>query len=110
MASANRINANMVPFQYVEFYDVPRTLALRYKGKLLLLQSAFDHIQDEYPADYTVYLLPESVEGQLASGSWKFLSGETHLEALGQIPIKNVRFDPSSRKEIDASILDQFIF
>lgn len=31
----------MVPFRYVEFYDVPRLIALRYKGKILLLKSLF---------------------------------------------------------------------
>ena len=98
----------MVSFQYVEFYDVPRTLAVKHKGKLLLLQSAFDQARDEYPSDYTVYLLPESVTAQLASGSWKFIE-EVPLEALGQIPVGSVRFDPSNRKELDASILDEFV-
>jgi hypothetical protein len=98
----------MVSFQYVEFYDVPRTIALRYRGKLLLLQSAFDQARDEYPTTYTVYLLPESVATQLASGSWGFLE-ELALEALGQVPVKSVRFDSSNRKELDPSILDQFV-
>jgi hypothetical protein len=98
----------MVSFQYVEFYDVPRTIALRYRGRLLLLQSAFDQVQDEYPSHYTVYPLPESVTTQLASGSWKFLE-ELSLEAIGQIPVKSVRFDSSNRKELDPSILDQFV-
>ncbi len=98
----------MVSFQYVEFHDVPRTLALRYRGKLLLLQSAFDQARDQYPSDYNVYLLPESAKTQLASGSWKFLE-DLRLEALGQIPIKSVRFDSSNRKELDPSILDPLL-
>ncbi len=47
----------MVPFRYVDYYDVPRTIALRYKGKLFLLQSAFDDKLDEYPDNYSVYEL-----------------------------------------------------
>jgi hypothetical protein len=55
-------SSNLVPFRYVEFYDVPRAIALRYKGKLLLLDSPFDDKLDEYPDSYSVYELPESVE------------------------------------------------
>jgi hypothetical protein len=98
----------MIPFQYVEFYDVPRALALRYKGKLVLLQSAFDEAQDGYPDHYTIYLLPDRVEEQLRKGSWSFLA-ELALQSLGQIPIANVQFDATKRKCLDASILDEFI-
>jgi len=48
----------MVPFRYVEFYDVLRLIALSYKGKLLLLQSAFSDTLDEYPNVYSVYDYP----------------------------------------------------
>jgi len=98
----------MTSFQYIEFYDVPRTIALRHKGKLFLLQSAFDEKRDDYPSKYTVYRLPESVAEQLASGSWRFLE-EVPVEPVGQIPIENVRFDSTKRKELDGSILDEFI-
>ena len=59
----------MVPFKYVDFYDVPRTIVLRYKGKFLLLQSAFEDQIDDYAESYSVYELPESVESSLARGS-----------------------------------------
>lgn len=98
----------MVSFQYVEFFDVPRTLTFRYKGKLLLLQSAFDQERDEYPDHYTVYLLPESAAVELASGSWKFLE-KAPLETLGKIQVKDVQFDSSKRKKLDASILDKLL-
>ena len=51
---------------------------------------------------------PESVAEQLASGSWRFLE-EVPVEPVGQIPIENVRFDSTKRKELDGSILDEFI-
>lgn len=38
----------MTPFRYVEFYDVPRCIALNYRDKLFLLQSAFDESVDVY--------------------------------------------------------------
>jgi len=96
----------MVPFRYIEFYDVPRAIVLRHKGKLLLLDSAFDHKLDDYPDCYSVYELPESVEALQAKGSWLFLEN-TKLSCLGQIPVKAVRFDSTKRKTLDPSVLDR---
>jgi hypothetical protein len=96
----------MVPFRYVEFYDVPRAIVLRYKEKLLLLDSPFDDKLDAYPDNYSVYELPESVELSLAKGSWLFLEN-TRLACLGQIPVKTVRFDSTKRKALDPSVLDK---
>jgi hypothetical protein len=95
----------MIPFQYVDFYDYPRAIAAKYRGKLLLLQSAFDDELDDYPNFYTVYLLPESAETQLKAGSCKFLK-EVPLHPVAQIPIGSVCFDPTRRKKFDACILD----
>jgi hypothetical protein len=39
----------MTSFRYVEFYDYPRYIVLNYRGKLVLLQSAFDEERDDYP-------------------------------------------------------------
>jgi hypothetical protein len=97
---------DMVPFSYVEFYDVPRTMAFRYRGKLLLLQSAFDEKADEYPARYSVYVLPDSVEASLSKSSWEFL-GSAELACVGQIAVEAVQFDPTKRKALDPSVLDQ---
>lgn len=100
--------SEMTPFQYVEFYDVPRSIALRYRKKLILLQSAFDEDLDEYPDSYSVYLLPESVEDSLREGSWEFLRN-TPMTCVGHIKIDHVAFDPSKRKELDASLLDDLV-
>jgi hypothetical protein len=95
----------MVPFRYIEFYDVPRTIALHYRGKLLLLQSAFDEELDEYPDRYSVYLLPEEAEASLQESSWSFME-RLKLTCIGQVPVKDVRFDPTKRHALDASVLD----
>jgi hypothetical protein len=97
----------MTPFQYVEFYDVPRFIVLRYRGKLFLLQSAFDDDLDEYPDSYSVYVLPEWAKDSVRKGSWEFLSN-TQMTCIGHIQVKDVVFDPTKRKELDASILDSF--
>jgi hypothetical protein len=98
----------MTAFKYVEFYDVPRLIAVRHRGKLLLLQSAFNHELDDYPTSYAVYLLPESVIDSLENGSWEFLASAA-MTFLGQIPIDRVLFDPSKRKELDGSVLDDLV-
>ena len=95
----------MMPFQYVEFYDVPRCITLRYREKLLLLQSAFDENLDDYPTSYSVYVLPESVQDALQKSSWKFLD-DTPMTCIGRVQVAQVAFDPSKRKELDASLLD----
>jgi len=92
-------------FSYVEFYDVPRTIALTHRGKFYLLQSTFDDTRNDYPAEYTVYLLPDFTKAQIDKGDWSFL-GKIHLEPIGSIPIQSVSFDSTKRRELDASILD----
>jgi hypothetical protein len=97
--------AEMTGFRYVEFYDVPRCIALRYRGKLLLLQSAFDEERDDYPNSYSVYVLPESAERSVSEGTWNFLE-YAPMTAIGTIPVDSVKFDPSKRNSLDPSCLD----
>jgi hypothetical protein len=98
---------SMTPFQYIEFHDVPRLIALKHRGTWFLLQSAFDNELDDYSKNYSVFALPDAVETYLANRSWKFLE-ELPARPLGEIPVNSLRFDPTLRKELDASILDQF--
>jgi hypothetical protein len=72
------------------------------------MQSAFDENLDDYPSNYSIYLLPESIEHFLRKGSWDFLEN-TPMTYIGQIRIDHVTFDPSKRKELDASILDTLV-
>jgi hypothetical protein len=98
----------MTPFQYLEFYDVPRCIALRYGERLFLLQSAFDDDLDDYESSYSIYELSESTEDSLKKGRWDFV-GKTPTTCIGQVPVGEVVFDSSKRKELDASFLDGFI-
>lgn len=98
---------DMVPFRFGSYYDVPRTIVVRYRELLVLLRSDFDDILDEYPDIYSVYVLPDSVEESLKRSSWEFLGSITNC--IGCIPVKSVTFDPSKSKMIDPSILDELI-
>lgn len=95
----------MVPFRFVDFHDVPRTIAVRHRGKLFLLQSAFDEKLDDYPDIYSVYILPESVEESLARSSWEFLE-TTALNCIGKVRVQSVTFDVSKSRALDPSFLD----
>ena len=100
--------AVMVPFRYGGFWDVPRSIVLRYRRKLLLLDSPFDDSLDEYPDIYTVYELSDAVVPSLAVGPWSFL-GDTGLRILGTVEIKNVKFDPTKRARLDAMVLNPLL-
>jgi hypothetical protein len=95
----------MIPFRYVEFYDVPRCIVVCYRGTSLLLLSAFDNNIDEYPDTYVVYVLPKEAEETFRKGSWKFIE-ETPMHPVGEIRVDSVKFDESKRKEFDSSCLD----
>jgi hypothetical protein len=100
----------MVPFRYVEFYDVPRVIAFWYKSKFFLLQSTFDEELDDYPENYSVHILPASVEPLVSASHWEFLEDEDlDLDYVGEIPVKDIRFDETKRKELDASVLDRLL-
>jgi len=100
--------AEMTPFIYGGFCDVPRCISLRYRGRRFLLQSAFDEGLDEYPSEYSIYIVPESADDSRPVCSPEFL-GNTRMACIGSIPIDQVTFDMSKRKELDATILDSFI-
>jgi len=83
---------NKVPFKYVDFWDVPRLILVRYRGKPFLLDSDFDEALDEYPDN----------------GSWKFLENVS-LTPVGSLPVCDVHFDRTKRRKLDATILDRFV-
>jgi len=97
--------AEIIPFRYGGFWDVPRYMLLRYRQKALLLQSPFDDRMDEYPNVYFVYQMPDAIAESVLGGDWALLEGaELHL--IGEIPISTVTFDPTKRRTLDSSCLD----
>ncbi len=95
----------MIPFKYVEFYDVPRYIALHYRGRLLLLKSAFDEAIDEYPENYSVYVLPESAEDAFEKSSWNSLDSNEG-QFISQIRVNSVEFDATKRQRLNPSCLN----
>jgi hypothetical protein len=93
------------PIRYREFWDVPRIFLVCYQGKWFLIDCPFDETSEDFPDSYRAYIIPEPGEEELA-GSWDKLH-EKALHDLGAVPIARVRFDPSKRREIDTSVLNE---
>ena len=89
---------------YREFWDQPRIFFLTDGGRTYLFDCPFDDDQEDYPDEYRVYLLPSLTADELA-GSWAGLFRRATAE-LGRVPASAVRFDPTKRQFVDASILD----
>ena len=96
----------MTAFRYVDFYDVPHTLILRYQARWLLLLSAFNEELDNYEKEYSVYALPDSFEPPESGGSWRFIE-ELELNCIAKVPVESVQFDSTKRKELDSSVLSR---
>jgi hypothetical protein len=97
----------MTPFHYVEFYDVPRTIILLLRGNWVLLRSAFNEALDNYEGEYSVFRLPPSFQPPRAGSKWEFR--ESELVRVGSIPVRDVQFDPSRRRMLNAKALDEMI-
>lgn len=98
--------STMLPFLYRDFYDVPRVMLVRRGAVTFLLDCPFDETRDEYDAEYTVYLMTALQDSDLR-GDWRNLLKKT-VRMLGKIPVSQVHFDHTKRKEIDSDVLAQF--
>jgi len=100
----------MVPFKYVDFYDVPRLILFKYQDQLFLLANYFDEGKDDHDANYSIELLPSWVEQKIASSSWKVLEEDiVGRRLLGEIPVKDVVFDQTKRRTLDPTFLDRYL-
>jgi len=97
--------AEIIPFRYSGFWDVPRYILLNYREKTLLLQSPFDESIDEYPDVYSVYQVPDAISQSAVGGDWVILDG-AELCFIGKIPISTIAFDPTKRCTLDSSCLE----
>ena len=89
----------LTPFQYRDFYDVPRMFIAQHNDVCLLFESAFDPDTDEYVSHYRVCVLPHLDNDELR-GSWMHLAGLAIAE-LGLVLVESMTFDPTRRREVD---------
>ena len=90
----------MVPFEYHSFWDVPRFIVCTVEGTRLLLDASFDDALDEYAPNYRVFALPRELE-LLSMYDWARSDlGEANY--LCSIPVSEIEFDTTKRREIEA--------
>src|SRR2546421_12677498 len=95
---------DMMPIKYMGFYDVPLIFITRYQGDTYLFDCPFDEEREDDSDSYRVYVLPPVADEDLPK-DWTTL--HTRATAyLGEIPVSNVRFDPTRRNSVDISIVD----
>jgi hypothetical protein len=95
---------DMTPIKYMGFYDVPLIFIMRYRGENYLFDCPFDDEKEDDSDSYKVYLMPDLNDQQLPK-DWTTLHTRA-VRYLGDVLVSNVRFDPSRRNSVDASVLD----
>lgn len=90
---------------YRDFWDVPRIFLVQYHGRQYLFDCRFDESIEDYEEMYQVYVLPELKEDEL-NGSWKDIAKKAE-SYLGEVPVSEVKFDPTKRYRIDTSIINE---
>ena len=88
--------------RYCGFWDFPLAFVVRWESSLYLFFREFDDDQDDYEDHYRVFLLPQWIDEE-TEAPWRQIM--THAtDFLGEVAVKDVLFDPTHRREIDAVI------
>ena len=90
---------------YSGFWDVPAAFVVSHNERqYLFLRGYFDDELDDYPDTYRVFILPNLSEDVIRS-SWGQLENLA-TDFLGEIPIREIEFDPMHRVWIDTKVID----
>lgn len=93
--------------RYRDLWDQPRIFLVDFQDRHFLFDCAFDEATEDYPDQYKVYLMPPLTEAELAA-SWAHFSARA-IQYLGDVPLDQVHFDPTRRKEIDTAVLEKLL-
>jgi hypothetical protein len=89
---------------YSGFWDVPSAFVVSRGGNQYLFHRGhFDDESDDYPDTYKVYTLPNLPE-DVVRDSWARIESLT-TGFLGEIPIREIEFDPMRRCWIDTKVI-----
>ena len=92
---------------YSGFYDVPLAFVVWHGEKQFLFLRDFDEALDDYPSFYRVFTLP-SLSDEEVKNSWVQI--ETLTDSfLGEIPVAEINFDSTKRKEIILKPLENLL-
>lgn len=102
-----------LPISYSGFWDVPQAfLAVSPDDLFFFWRGDFDEDVDNYPSTYKVYRVTnmtfdEAIEPREDNPEFMHIKNISLLEEnelLGEVPVKDVIFDPSVRKFVHASV------
>ena|SRR5712692_4826587 len=97
--------ATWAPIQYREFWDVPRIFIVPFRQRWFLFDCRFNEATEDFPNHYQVYLLHHLEPGEL-TGSWDDLHRKA-VQFIATVPIEQVHFDASKRREVDVGVLEE---
>ena len=92
-----------LPIRYSGFWDFPLAFTVRWKERLYLFFREFDDARDDYEEEYRVSLLPPWTDEEIEA-SWGRQIETQAADCLGAVAVKDVSFDSTHRREIDAAI------
>lgn len=104
----NDVMTQMVPITYRGYWDVPRIFLFHHEGNLYLFDCAFSEELEDYPEVFEVFLMPGELLLDNLPNDWTILC-EMAVRRLGTVPVTEVRFDPTRRQFVDASVLDTLL-
>jgi hypothetical protein len=93
--------------EYRDFWDQPRIFFVHHDGRLYLFDCPFDEETEDFQDTYTVYEMPE-LTGTDYAGSWAHLPDKA-IRSVGEVPLDQVHFDPTKRRQIDTAIFANLI-
>jgi hypothetical protein len=98
-----------IPFDYRDFYDVPRLILLQRPDGAFLLDSPFDEESDEYLDVFHVYRMSLASAAELrARSSW--VDARLLGTLIATVPVAAVAFDPTKREAIHGALFDRYEF
>jgi hypothetical protein len=98
---------SQVKIVYSGFWDRPLAFVVRHRGIQLYFRREFDEHADDYQDAYRIFVLPNLSDNEI-NASWGNLHQKT-TRFLGQMPVKEVVFDPSFRESVSTDTLDVVI-
>jgi hypothetical protein len=98
---------SQVKIVYNGFWDRPLAFVVRHRGIQLYFRREFDERADGYQDAYKIFVLPNLSDNEI-NASWGTLYQKA-TRYLGQMPVKEVVFDPSSRESVSIDTLDLVI-
>ena len=93
--------------KYRDFHDVPRIFVVIVDSRTFLFDCPFDEKLDDYPGEYAVYELLH-LRPDTMPNDWTELSRQA-ADYKGRVPIRDVTFDASKRKQMKCAAVRNFI-